>query len=60
MKHFIGGHMFYTERKLERRIDELSNYRYRDVISFDELYVKEDVEKLVDQRYQQPLAILRQ
>jgi len=47
MKHFIGGHMFYTERKLERRIDELSNYRYRDVISFDELYVKEDVEKLV-------------
>lgn len=39
--------MFYTERKLERRIDELCNYRYRYLISFDELYAKEDVEKLV-------------
>lgn len=27
--------MFLTERKLQARIEEMKNYRYRDVKSFD-------------------------
>jgi alpha-mannosidase len=40
--------MFYTERKLERRVDELCKYRYRNVISLTELYVKEDRQGVVN------------
>lgn len=35
-------YMFLTERKAERRIEELKKYRYRDGISIDEFLSKED------------------
>ena len=34
--------MFYTEQKLEARVNELEGYRYRDVIGLKELQVIED------------------
>lgn len=43
-----GGHMFYTEQKLEARVAEIQNYRYRDVIGLEELQVKEDTLKEVN------------
>ncbi len=40
--------MFLTERKLEKRITELEQYRYHDVIHLEEFLVKEDGEKAVN------------
>ena len=40
--------MFYTEQKLEARVAEIQNYRYRDVIGLEELQVKEDTLKEVN------------
>lgn len=40
--------MFYTEQKLEGRVHELEGYRYRDIIHFGQLQVKEDEEKMVN------------
>lgn len=40
--------MFLTDRKLERRITELQNYRYRNVISLQELCVKEENQGVVN------------
>ena len=39
-----GGafHMFLTERKAQRRIDEIKNYRYRDAIEIEYFLAKED------------------
>lgn len=37
--------MFLTERKLERRIDELKEYRYREMIHLESFLSKEDGEK---------------
>lgn len=34
--------MFLTDRKLDRRISELKEYRYRDIIHLEEFAVKED------------------
>lgn len=40
--------MFLTDRKLERRITELQEYRYRDIIRLEEFAVKEDTEGVVN------------
>lgn len=40
--------MFLTDRKLDRRITELKEYRYRDVIHLDPLAVKEDKQGVVN------------
>lgn len=40
--------MFLTDRKLERRIDELKEYRYRDIKHLESFFVKEDTEKQVN------------
>lgn len=40
--------MFLTERKLDRRISELCEYRYRDKISMEEFAVKEDTQGVVN------------
>lgn len=40
--------MFLTDRKLERRISELKEYRYRDVIHFDEFAAVEDKQGVVN------------
>ena len=34
--------MFFTQRKLEGRIRELGEYRYRDVRNFESFLAKED------------------
>lgn len=39
------GQMFFTDKKLEKRIAELAQYRYRDLQSFEFFYTKEDEEK---------------
>ena len=36
--------MFLTDRKLERRIAELKEYRYRDIINLNEFTVQEDTQ----------------
>lgn len=40
--------MFLTDRKLERRITELKEYRYRDIIRLEEFAVKEDTAGVVN------------
>ncbi len=40
--------MLLTDRKLERRITELKEYRYRDIIHIPSFVVKEDTQKLVN------------
>ena len=42
--------MFLTDRKLERRIDEAMQYRYRDIIELSEFAVAEDAEGVVNPR----------
>ena len=39
--------MFFTQRKLEGRIRELGEYRYRDVRNFESFLAKEDKSGLV-------------
>ena len=36
--------MFLTDRKLERRIAELKEHRYRDIINLNEFTVQEDTQ----------------
>lgn len=40
--------MFLTDRKLERRISELQEYRYRDIIHLRKFAVKEDTQGVVN------------
>ena len=40
--------MFLTDRKLERRIAELKEYRYRDIINLNEFTVQEDTQGVVN------------
>ncbi len=40
--------MFHTDRKLDRRIQEIKNYRYRDLIPMEEFAVREDVQGVVN------------
>lgn len=40
--------MFLTDRKLERRIAELKEYRYRDIITLKEFAVQEDTQGVVN------------
>ena len=40
--------MFHTDRKLDRRIHEVKNYRYRDVRELKEFAVREDVQGVVN------------
>ena len=40
--------MFLTDRKLERRISEMKQYRYRDVKDLKEFLVSEDVQGVVN------------
>lgn len=40
--------MFLTDRKLDRRINELKEYRYRDIIHLNEFLVKEDKQGVVN------------
>ncbi len=40
--------MFLLNRKLENRINDIKQYRYRNVKSLEKLYVVEDTEKLVN------------
>lgn len=40
--------MFFTQRKLEGRIRELGEYRYRDVRNFESFLAKEDKSGLVN------------
>lgn len=40
--------MFLTDRKLERRITELQEYRYRDIIRLEKFAVKEDTGGVVN------------
>lgn len=40
--------MFLTERKLDRRVDELKEYRYRDVQNLERFFCREDQEKQVN------------
>ncbi|MDN0044706.1 alpha-mannosidase [Mediterraneibacter glycyrrhizinilyticus] len=40
--------MFLTEKKLGRRIEELKNYRYRDIRDLEEFLVKEDEQGVVN------------
>ena len=40
--------MFLTDRKLERRINELEQYRYRDIIHLEEFLVSEDDQGVVN------------
>ena len=40
--------MFLTDRKLDRRISEIKNYRYRDLIPMEEFAVREDVQGVVN------------
>lgn len=40
--------MFLTDRKLDRRISELKEYRYRDVIHLESFSVKEDKQGIVN------------
>ena len=40
--------MFLTDRKLERRIDEAMQYRYRDTIELLEFAVAEDTQGVVN------------
>lgn len=40
--------MFLTDRKLERRITELQEYRYRDIIPLNDFVIKEDTQGVVN------------
>lgn len=40
--------MFLTDRKLERRISELQEYRYRDVRNLESFFIKEDTQGVVN------------
>lgn len=40
--------MFHTDRKLDRRIQEIKNYRYRDLIPMEKFAVREDVQGVVN------------
>ena len=40
--------MFLTERKLDRRVTEIKNYRYRDVIALESFAVAEDTQGVVN------------
>ncbi|MBS6196417.1 MAG: alpha-mannosidase [Clostridiales bacterium] len=40
--------MFLTDRKLQRRIDEVKNYRYREVIPMESFLVREDTQGVVN------------
>lgn len=40
--------MFLTDRKLERRVQELEGYRYRDIQPLKEFFIKEDTSKVVN------------
>ncbi len=40
--------MFHTDRKLDRRINEVKNYRYRGVIHLEEFAVCEDEQGVVN------------
>lgn len=42
--------MFLTDRKLERRIAELKEHRYRDIINLNEFTVQEDTQGVVNPR----------
>ncbi len=48
--------MFLTDRKLERRISELQEYRYRDVIHLDAFAVQEDTQGVVNPTLPQSFA----
>ena len=40
--------MFHTDKKLDRRIKEVQNYRYRDIIPMEEFAVCEDEQGAVN------------
>lgn len=40
--------MFFTDKKLEKRIEELKDYRYQDIIQLKEFLVKEDTMGVVN------------
>lgn len=40
--------MFLTERKLENRMSELQEYRYRDCIPMEEFFIRQDTQGLVN------------
>ena len=40
--------MFLTDRKLERRINELEQYRYRDIIPFNHFLAAEEEQGVVN------------
>ncbi len=40
--------MFLTDRKLDRRISELKEYRYRDIIHLEKFVVQEDRQGVVN------------
>ena len=40
--------MFLTDRKLERRINELEQYRYRDIIPFNNFWAAEEEQGVVN------------
>lgn len=40
--------MFLTDKKLENRIEELKEYRYRDVINLEEFAVQEDTQGVIN------------
>ena len=40
--------MFLTDRKLERRISEIEQYRYRDIIAIESFVVTEDNQGVVN------------
>ena len=40
--------MFHTDRKLDRRIHEVKNYRYRDVRELKEFAIREDEQGVVN------------
>lgn len=46
--------MFLTEEKLKQRIEELKEYRYRDLMHLDEFLVRRDEEKVVNPVIPQP------
>ena len=40
--------MFLTDRKLEKRIEELEQYRYRDIIGFESFRAMEEEQGVVN------------
>ena len=49
--------MFLTDRKLDRRITEVKNYRYRDLINLETFAVCEDEQGVVNPQVPGPLSL---